>query len=119
MDAGAPKMRPKFTAESTFIDANLVMTGAQYADLDEFYRLTSEKGTHRFDWDDPLDDTTKEVRFTAPPRATLSRGELTNAGDALWTVTFQIELLPGAPPRVTPGPALLNFFIPEPTLVHS
>lgn len=71
MDAGAPKVRKRFTAAIRKITIPVVFNAADKATFDTFYITTIAEGAAAFDWTDPNDDsTTISYRFVAPPQFT-------------------------------------------------
>jgi len=93
MDTGPPKMRKKFTAVVINIQSRMVFTGAQLVVFWDFYNITLDQGVLTFDWKDPLDDSSKSLRFVASPDFALVSGHSTSA-DAMWEGVLFMEVLP-------------------------
>lgn len=92
MDAGPPTTRNRFTAVSRSVSCPIVLTGAQKATFDAFYRTTLANGSSSFTWEDPSDDSTVSFKFKGYPELTLFRGGA--AAKRLWSGTLELEQLP-------------------------
>lgn len=92
MDAGPNKVRRRYTAVEEPFTTVMVMNGQDYQDFQNFYNTTLEGGSLRFDWENPVNDNTVEMRFTAPPQ-----GEIISGGSATertWRVQMELEIMP-------------------------
>lgn len=67
MDVGPPKMRRRFTAGYTPIQAEILISKTQAATLETFYNDTSVGGTLAFDWINHRTGSSAEYRFVKPP----------------------------------------------------
>jgi len=91
-DIGPPKQRRRFSATSRFFSGTMLMTAAQRATFETFYVTTSQQGSAAFDYIDPLDGSTQDFRFTAPPQFEALVGGA--AGAALWRASVSLERVP-------------------------
>lgn len=92
MDAGPNKVRRRYTAVEQPFTTSMMMNGTQYQDLWDFYRNTLNGGVDRFDWDNPVDDSSVEMRFTEPPKGEIKSGG--SASERTWFVTLKLEIMP-------------------------
>ncbi len=92
MDAGPAKIRRRFSAVVRAINTSLMMTGTQRQTLNTFFITTLAEGSTPFTWTDPVDDTTQNFRFTAPPKFALQQGGTT--GLRIWRADLMLEILP-------------------------
>lgn len=67
MDVGPPKKRRRFTAAPTPITGRQLLTKAQVATLDTFYRSTVSFGSLSFDWTHPRTGAAATLRFKGEP----------------------------------------------------
>lgn len=86
-DAGIAKVRRRFTAVATPIQYGLMLTEAQAAILDTFYRTTTAGGSLEFNMTHPRTAATVTCRFTAPPAYALQ-------GTNVYRASVQLEVLP-------------------------
>lgn len=88
MDAGPDKVRRRFTAGVRPVQGQILLTETQLDTFKTFYNTTLQGGALRFDWDEPLDDTTAvEMRFTSEPT-------WTELGPDVYQVRLELEILP-------------------------
>jgi hypothetical protein len=87
MDAGAAKMRRRYTAAVRPLTVAYRLSDSQVTTLDDFFVNTTAAGSLPFDWVHPRTLATVSVRFTQPPR-------MTARGAGLWEVTIGLEVLP-------------------------
>lgn len=87
MDAGAAKVRRRYTAAVRPLTVTYILTDAQVTSLDGFYLSTAAAGALPFDWTHPRTLDVVSVRFTQPPR-------ITARGAGLWDVSIGLEVLP-------------------------
>lgn len=92
MDAGAAKMRRRFTAQVRPINATLVLTDAQLEILDDFYIDDLEGGTLPFEWEHPrhIGESPAVIalfRFTKVPTYTIISRDI-------WQAAVEMEILP-------------------------
>jgi len=67
-DSGPKKRRRRYSAAAPRVfTGQFVFTKAQFATFDTFYETTTKGGSLAFDFTDPVDDTTKDYAFEAPP----------------------------------------------------
>lgn len=87
MDVGPPKRRLRSLANEAPLAGSMIMTSAQWADLETFY-IDTVSGVLPFNFPDPDDDEeTIEVIFAAPPgRRYSSPGK--------WRVSLQLRIQP-------------------------
>lgn len=93
MDAGPDFVRRRFSAVSTMLSGNMLLTDTQWSTLMTFFNSTLAGGSIEFDWhprgahlNSP--STVYSMRFTAPPARRPA-----SAHD-LWQVELQLEILP-------------------------
>jgi len=87
MDAGAAKLRRRFTAAPRQIEVTFRMTAAQVAVLRSFYEETTAGGALPFDWVHPREGTAAEFRFVEAPRVSAVTG-------TLFSVAVKLEQMP-------------------------
>lgn len=92
MDAGPKKVRRRYSAVEQPFSQAMLMDGQQYQDLWDFYNNTLAGGSLRFDWENPKDDSTVEMRFVEPPKGDLRAGG--SATERTWFVTMKLEIMP-------------------------
>ena len=92
MDAGAPKMRRRYTAVYEDLSFTLVLSKADLATLMTFITQTLQD-VLPFDWIDFRTGAAAVYRFKQRPHVTYYAGN----GD-YWTVAIDLELLTGAAP---------------------
>jgi len=92
MDAGPALVRNRFTAFTQTINTPIVLTGAQLATFNTFYRTTLNHGTDPFTWTNPVDDSSVSIRFKSPPKWQSIRSGLTSV--RLWRAVLSLEILP-------------------------
>ena len=76
MEAGAAKLRRRFTAAPRQMELSFRMTPAQVALVRIFFEDTTAGGTLPFDWAHPRDGTTSSYRFMEPPRVSATAANL-------------------------------------------
>ncbi len=88
MGYGPAKVRRRTTAAIEVVNASLILTDAQKSDLVTFYETTLTDGSEAFNHpNNPLDDTTVEMRFTAPI-------QWSKQGPNAWMAVMNLEILP-------------------------
>jgi hypothetical protein len=87
MEAGAAKLRQRFTAAPRQIEVSFRMTAAQVALMRVFYEETAGGGTLPFDWIHPRGGGTSSFRFVEAPRVSATSA-------TLFSVTAKLEELP-------------------------
>ena len=87
MDAGAAKLRRRFTAAPRQIDVTFRMIAAQVALLRDFYEETTGGGSLPFDWVHPREGGVAEYRFMEAPRVSA-------AAAVLFSVSLKLEQMP-------------------------
>ena len=92
MDSGPPSVRSRFTAISQTINTPIILTGAQLAIFNTFYRTTLKHGALSFTWTNPVDNTSATYRFKSPPVWQSARSG--DPASRLWRSTLALEILP-------------------------
>lgn len=87
MDAGPAKVRPRYTVEITRYRFSLLLTKAQVATLETFFKTTIGYGSEAFDWIDPRTGAAASLRFT-------NRPAYSNVGGAVWRTALELERMP-------------------------
>jgi len=87
MDAGAAKVRRRFTDAPRFFSISVQIDDTQRATLDTFYVTTLVGGTLSFDWVHPITRASAEFRFMSPPTYVALSG-------LVFRATLPLELLP-------------------------
>lgn len=90
MDAGPDKVRRRSSSVPEHYSFPMRLTGAQYSTLRTFHDSTLGNGALSFNFDDPLDDTSKTFRFLSPPNTQGIKGA-TSPDDRLFDVQINIE----------------------------
>ena len=75
-DHGEPQRRRRFSAAVRSLTFDMVMTAAQFATFEAFYKTDLKAGVLRFDWIDPVTNTLKEFSFAAPYAVTHVAGHV-------------------------------------------
>lgn len=92
MDSGPVKMRRRFTAVPIKKRHSMTLRGDDFQTFKNFYETTLKDGTLRFDWTDPVDGTTVEMRFVTPYTASLAAGG--SANERVWEINMNLEIMP-------------------------
>ena len=87
MEAGAAKLRRRFTAAPRQMDLSFRMTPVQVALIRTFYEDTTGGGTLPFDWVHPRDGSTATFRFMEPPRVSATAANL-------FSISVKLEQMP-------------------------
>jgi hypothetical protein len=88
MDVGPAKQRRRFTGAVTPLRCAIVMSKAQLATLDEWFRVTLAMGSLPFEWTHPRTGALRTWRFTEPfVLVPILDGET-------WRVQLSLEMLP-------------------------
>lgn len=87
MEAGAAKLRQRFTAAPRQIEISFRMSAAQVALMRVFYEETLGGGTLPFDWVPPRAGGSSSFRFVEAPRVSATSANL-------FSVTAKLEELP-------------------------
>lgn len=87
MDMGPSKRRPRFTAGIRSFTLSMVLTEADVALLETFYRDTLLGGADPFDWVHPRTQAAVTMQFTAAP-------QYRPIGPTTYRVTMSLEVLP-------------------------
>lgn len=88
MDAGPAKQRRRFSAAPIAIAGSMLLTAAQAALIEAFFRDTLALGALPFEWTHPRTGALRTWRFTEPPQLAAA------ASGAWWRVTMKLEILP-------------------------
>lgn len=93
MDTGPASRRNRFTSHVQTVSAPMVLTGAEKATFDFFFRSTLANGALGFDWIDPSTDDTVTLAFTEPPEWSAFAGD---ADPDLrgWQAVLRLEVQP-------------------------
>ena len=93
MDAGPASVRNRFTAITQTIKGSMVLTGAQLATFNTFFRITIKHGSLSFNWMHPFTEETIEIRFKSKPGwKCVKSAESVN--DRLYQASFELEIQP-------------------------
>ena len=87
MDAGAAKVRRRFTAGVRNLNMTFELDNAQVATFDTFYTDTIKSGALPFDFPDPRTGNTVKVRMVNQPN-------YQSLGGLHFTVNLKMEILP-------------------------
>ena len=87
MEAGAAKLRRRFTAAPRQMELSFRMTPVQVALIRTFYEDTTGGGTLPFDWVHPRDGSTATFRFMEPPRVSATAANL-------FSISVKLEQMP-------------------------
>jgi hypothetical protein len=89
MDSGPPKSRRRFTAATTQIDVQYLLTDAQIATFKEFFKTDIQAGSLPFDWTKPRTGQVVSVMIAGenPYSATL-------VSTGLWRLVMTLEQMP-------------------------
>lgn len=87
MDTGKAKVRRRFSAGVTPVQAALSLTGTQKDTLIAFYSSTLSDGADEFSWTDHLNGGTVSYRFVSPPQYSYESADL-------WRTTLNLEIVP-------------------------
>lgn len=93
MDTGPKKVRKRFSAAVRRVSVKMILDGDQKNSFDDFFIDTLDEGAKKFDWEDPSDDTTVEMRFISYPGFKQKKGAK-NISDRVWEGTLKLEILP-------------------------
>jgi hypothetical protein len=85
-DIGPAKIRRRSTAGVRPVKGNLTLTKTQLQTLLGFYNDDLLGGALRFSWEDPVHETSVEMRFVDPPGWT--------SRDGYFDVDLSLEILP-------------------------
>lgn len=92
MDTGPSKVRRRFSAVSRYMTTQLLLTAEQRATFDTFFADTLGEGSLSFDYADPKDGSTVQMRFTLPPRFNSGGGY--GGVVSVWIASLSLEILP-------------------------
>lgn len=88
MDAGAAKVRRRFTAvPHIWRGVSFIMTTAQVETFETFYKTTLLNGSLEFEWTNPRTEATDNWRFLSAPK-------YVPAGNGKFIVTMDLEKMP-------------------------
>lgn len=93
MDAGPALVRNRFTAHTQSVNVPIVITGAQLAVFNTFYRTTLNNGADSFTWTHPIDGSSVSYRFINPPKWECIVPDSV-ADNRLWRSVLDLEILP-------------------------
>lgn len=87
MDVGPDKIRRRYTAGIRKLQMQFHMNGTQKSDFRAFYITTLLGGSLAFDFEDPAEGGTIELRFVTPPNIEYIGGDY-------WLIKCDCEKLP-------------------------
>jgi len=87
MEAGAAKVRRRFTAAPRQLEIAFRMTASQVVLLREFFEETCRGGATPYDWAHPRDGSVASFRFVEPPRVSA-------IAPNLFSVSLKLEQMP-------------------------
>ena len=93
MDTGPASRRNRFTSHTQRLSMPMVLTGAERAEFDFFFRTDLKNGSLAFDWIDPVDNTIVSLAFTAPVQWVLRAGAADPA-ERGWSGVHALEVQP-------------------------
>lgn len=103
VDRGPAKLRLRTLAEVTEFSIGLLLTRAQAATFDTFYRTTTAGGTLPFEWTHPRTGNLIDFRFVGAPQLRQLAPRQSNQLEMV-RVDFTLEALPGTEVEVAPPP---------------
>lgn len=109
MDVGPAKQRRRFTTGWRYISPNMLLTGAERATLDAFYKTAMEEGSQRWRWYDPASGELCIFRFIAPIEYRAMRPDPSPSA-RIWSAALKLEILPFDPVDI---PDLLAWWNPD------
>ena len=74
MEAGADKLRSRYTTPIEKYGVSMLITYAERTSLEAFYNTTLQRGICSFNYTDPIDTTSYEYRFVGTPRYSSAGG---------------------------------------------
>lgn len=89
MDAGPAFVRRRYSAVATMFQGAMILTTAQVATLEAFYRTTLAGGSDTINWDHPRTGGSAELRFVSPPQY-----QAADAAKRYWRANLSLEILP-------------------------
>ena len=92
VDVGPALVRRRYRSAVRRISIPVVMTNAQKIAFDTFYITDLEEGTLSFTWSDPLDGSTKTMRFASEDAPSFTSKE--GGTQSTWQASFELEILP-------------------------
>lgn len=93
-DTGPPISRRRYTAVPIALPPwETILTGTQYQTLETFFNTTLINGSLPFEERDPIDNSTVDIRFLNPPRATCINPNA-NAVNRIWRVQMELAIDP-------------------------
>ena len=90
MDAGAPKVRRRFTTAGARYEIPVLLTGEEKQVLEDFYDVDLHGGELPFTWEDPTSDTSVSFSFGEPPRLEMSNSGLPD--ERLWEGNLALRM---------------------------
>jgi hypothetical protein len=92
-DAGPANYRNRFTAITQDVKTSMVMSGAQLAIFDTFFKTTLIHGSLPFYWTHPKTDETVTIRFKSKPEWKLIK-PAPDANSRTWMGQLDLEIQP-------------------------
>jgi hypothetical protein len=93
MDAGPASVRNRFTAITQTVKGSMVLTGAQLATFNTFFRTTIKHGSFSFNWIHPFTEETVEIRFKSKPDWKCIKSAA-SVNDRKYQASFELEIQP-------------------------
>lgn len=100
VDVGPAKIRRRFTGDRRRFTIGLDLRRSEVETFDVWFREQTFGGALSFAWKHPRKGTAADFRFLSTPtyRPKSPRGD----GSEWWTVSFEVEMLPGTDSTITP-----------------
>lgn len=111
MEAGLAKARPRSTAIIQVCTIELLLTRAQVAILQDFFRDTLAGGALPFQWKHVQTGNLIDYRFKDPPE-TKPRAPRQATGTEIWSASFTLETIPGTEIEGEIEPPLEPIYLP-------
>jgi hypothetical protein len=93
MDSGPASVRNRFTAITQTVKGSMILTGAQLAIFNTFFRTTLNQGSATFSWIHPFTEETAEIRFKSKPEWKCIKSA-DSVNDRLYQASFELEIQP-------------------------
>jgi hypothetical protein len=93
MDSGPASVRNRFTAITQTVKGSMVLTGAQLATFNTFFRVTIKHGSLSFNWIHPFTEETIEIRFKSKPGWKCVKSA-ESVDDRLYQASLELEVQP-------------------------
>jgi len=106
VDAGPAKIRRRFTGDLRRFTIGLDLRRSEVEVFDLWFREQTYGGALSFSWKHPRKGTAADFRFLSTPtyRPKAPRGD----GNEWWTVSFDVEMLPGTDSSIAPPGGVID-----------